>query len=62
MTSMTSPSAGASPPTQLAMTLAGVFLASMIGTLALWASVDPDCSRSEIVAFEAHCADAATTP
>jgi hypothetical protein len=59
---MTASTTGTSPPTRFAITLAGVFLASMIGTFALWASIEPDCARADIAAFEAHCADATSTP
>lgn len=53
---------GTAPPTRFAITLAAVFLASMIGTFALWASIEPDCARAEIVAFEAACAGATPAP
>ena len=59
---MTTSTIRTSTPTRFAITLAGVFLASMIGTFALWASIEPDCSRADIATFEAQCADTATTP
>lgn len=60
MTGMDIPGPGNATPTRLAVTIAGVFLASMIGTFALWSTVEPDCARAEIVAFEAACAGATT--
>lgn len=62
MTTRATLNSGTAPPTRFAITLAGVFLASMIATLGLWASLEPDCSRTNIAAFEVHCADATTAP
>lgn len=62
MTAMNALTTGTRPPTRLAIILAGVFLASMIGTFALWATIEPDCARADIAAFEDHCVDATTTP
>jgi hypothetical protein len=41
--------------THTAIAVTGVFVVMTIGTLLLWATLEPDCTRPQIASFQTRC-------